>query len=257
MKPFVILSDRAKIVGIHWLHGRSQPCPKQDDSDDSCEACRKQLPNYKGYLAAWYPDTNETFVIEFTPPVFETLSAWRQLYTSLRGTILNLTRKGTKPNGPLSATITQSDIPPATIPPAFDVIPVMEDLWCLPDNPKNKRGTELRDGMHETSEETKILNLLKAQGVIDANGNPIKPVETAKNEKAKPPKPTKPKEENDTAFEAKRAAFLERVNKKRADAEGASLPSIGPTYTLNDDQKTMLERNRNNHHHTETTPCPE
>lgn len=207
LRPFVITSDEVLYVGIHWMNGRSKPCPGETD----CPECKKQYPTYKGYLSVWNPETNESYCLEITPPCFGTCAAYRQLYSTLRGGTMSLSRKGTKDNGRLSAAIVPSGIPPTQLPDPIDVQATMVEAWDSPDRKSTPPMKPPPDTLANETEARELVARLKRDGYIDADGNP-------------------------TGKTSSTDAFEKAVTNERF--------KLSKTYEATDDQKAMLERNR-------------
>lgn len=275
MRPYVILSNRVKFRGIHWAGGRSkpcegtQPCPDCEESNrtkaepeycgacNTCEHCMKQQPTYKGYIAVYQPETGEKFVLEVTPPTFETFAAYAKLYGTLRGATVNLKRAGVKANGRMSANLEPSGIPQPTLPEDFSVEQVMDELWNMPNNPKGRGMGEVREEMAGKSAAEQLLDDLYRKGVIDSKGEPIpqtttthttgdpqlKTTKTTESEPRK--KPTEPKAKTPAQQKFLDDVAAKRAAKKFKDIAG-QLPTVSPVYEATEEQKSMFEANRKN-----------
>jgi len=168
LKPLVITSTEVLYVGVHWVGGRSKPCP----GEKTCPQCKEQYPTYKGYLSCWNPETNEQFCVEITPPCFGTCVTYAKLYSTVRGATLALTRAGTKANGRMSASLTPSGIPTTQIPDPIDVQACMSEAWASPnkgEGPKLKPPPETLAGEQSALE---FIAKLKKEGFLDENGVP-------------------------------------------------------------------------------------
>lgn len=209
LRPLVITSHEVLYVGIHWVGGRSKPCP----GEKTCPHCREQYPTYKGYLAVWNPETNEQFCLEITPPCFGTCVTYQHLYTTLKGGTISLTRAGSKANGRMSASIVPSNIPPTQIPEPIDVQACMHEAWASPNKGEKIKMNPPPDTLAGETEARQLIQRLKDQGFLDEHGQPTEKTkdtvdvkEAIKNERWKLSKTYKATQEQLAMLEANRRA---------------------------------------------------
>ncbi len=273
LRPLVIIGDNVRYRGIHWAGGRSKPCEgttackdcehlnKQREQAEYCGACetcahcRKQLPTYKGYLAVCNPDTGEKYVLEVTPPTFETFAAYKRLYGTLRGATVTLKRAGIKPNGRMTAEIQPSGIPATQLPETFPVEPVMDEMWAMPNNPKNKGMSEVRDDMAGKSAAEQLLDELFKKGLINSKGEiipttagtpPTPQTQLPHETQAKPehqPKPDRTPEQQ-ARLDKFKAGVDKKAAARKAKEAAEQLPKISPIIELTDAQKARLAHNK-------------
>lgn len=281
MRPFVIISDNVKAVGIHWISRRSIPCsgieqcenckatqtetgkPKTCPNCEQCPHCLKQKPTWKGYLGVWNPENGARSVLEITPPTFESTGAYRKLYTTLRGATITLTRKGSDKNGRLMAELNPSGIAPAQLPDDIDVIATMEEAWAQPNKSERRQTTEPRDEIGGRSAAEETLKRLQKAGLIDEHGQQIdRPKtttatdDTAAAKAADKPIPKVKTLEDATAEKEKQAAFKATIDRRRhtnriKDLE-AKTPKISAAYSTTEEQRLMLNNHKRNGHQPET-----
>lgn len=125
MVPLIVLSDWIAGGEMHYWGGRSFPHTK-----NGCPACDAKNPSvWKGYLAAWNPKHRSTGILEFTAPCRDCLVQYKLAHGTLRGGVITLKRKGVKPNGALTATITTGPYGLDQLPDAPDIKAHLERIW--------------------------------------------------------------------------------------------------------------------------------
>jgi hypothetical protein len=99
---FVCQSKEWEDVNTHWYGRHSVRCP----APDFCQLCedRNGLA-WKGYLLGTSPSGGVTAIFQITPVCADTLQEWADLPRGLLGAVIVLTRKGTRDNGPLTASL--------------------------------------------------------------------------------------------------------------------------------------------------------
>lgn len=152
----------------HFHHGRTTPClsPK-------CEACDDGNPwRWHGYIIAYGLKSGGLFILELTPSACEPLVAWRQHYSSLRGSLLTIWRRGTRPNSQVASKLEPYDLATNFLPPEPDLFPIMARIWNIP-------LSQIRPPTPDLP--TKIIQRLADPGNFappDPNGNHDSPIFT-------------------------------------------------------------------------------
>jgi hypothetical protein len=112
--------------------GRTRPCcHKGPEAAAECPYCpRGKRCYFYAPAVTWDPDpkTGRTVrvrvVLELTARAAEALDG-----RVCRGLALELRRQGPHRNGPVTAKVYADEVPPADLPEAFDVAPILGQLW--------------------------------------------------------------------------------------------------------------------------------
>lgn len=169
LRPHIVLSHEILYTGIHWVSRRSIQC----QGEATCEHCKKQKPTWKGYLSVWLPESNVRYCLEITPPCFEPCGAYKQLYGTLRGSQITLTRRGVKENGRMSAELQPSGLPEPSLPQPIDVEETMRQAWDSPNKSDRQPMQVPRDTAGGDAALNKLIAELQRRGLADTNGQLI------------------------------------------------------------------------------------
>lgn len=140
MTPFIVLSDRHIGGDLHYYSRRSIPCQLHD-----CPYCAAHSRSvWKGYLHCWDAKHRECGMLEFTLPCLQNVNSYLTAHGTLRTAVVQLTRKGSKINGPLTIQLTPSTWATNEIPPTVNLRPILEHMWdakpetkATPQRPQN------------------------------------------------------------------------------------------------------------------------
>lgn len=136
----IILSEWLTGNELHWWNGRSFPHLAND-----CPACAaKRAKVWKGYLACLDPKTRKIFILEITPNCTEPLSAYKLTFGSLRGATLKLDRSSSKPNGRVTATVSQSNLGGLDLPQPPDIRAILRHMWQTDHRPQDDKPENTR-----------------------------------------------------------------------------------------------------------------
>lgn len=132
---FVCLSEKIWGMNIHFA-GKSKVCLAPTWP---CEWCEQGKPFvWKGYLAAADQLGHKRFIVELTAGVVPDINRYLELWSSLRGRLITLTRPSAKPTGRLAIDIgSESTVTPEKhCPPCFRLVPVLEKIYGV-DKPES------------------------------------------------------------------------------------------------------------------------
>lgn len=125
----IILSDDITGAMLHWLNRSS--CPHTEPAEH-CVGCQAGVSmRWEGYLHCWHPTTNTHFIAAFPGGPADTIDAWREKCSTLRGTKLVLAKPGGKQQSRVIAQLSDSKHAHNALPPAADIAKVLAHLWGL------------------------------------------------------------------------------------------------------------------------------
>lgn len=126
--PLVVLSSSLVGVKLHWIAGRSTP-----HVSENCKGCEDHLPTrWRGYLACWSPKSQATCILELTEACVDAIANYRQLYGTLRGAQIRLSRPSCKANGRIHCEIIAGTTPDSLLPVEPDIKPALIRMWDAP-----------------------------------------------------------------------------------------------------------------------------
>lgn len=125
------LSDRAIGRGTHYFGRRTIPCIGMANG---CKPCAElQIARWTGWIAAKNVKAGTLHVVEFTGDPGAQLKRQREEQGSLRGLQMEFFRTGGLVNSPVRVR-THGQHPEAyALPPAFEIIKVLERIWGMKD----------------------------------------------------------------------------------------------------------------------------
>jgi hypothetical protein len=128
----MILSDDVTGCYVHYWHGRTRPCFRND-----CEPCAMgQQPRWRGYLAVWTPKPSTGRLLEITGSVIQEIDRWLKQEGTLRASTISLSRKGNVNNGELNCKLAKPSGFAVELPPGPNVMQLLARLWKLTHDPK-------------------------------------------------------------------------------------------------------------------------
>lgn len=147
---FIVLSERAEIVGTHYLWGLSMPhlSPAED-----CPGCKVSHDvRRKGYVGCYSYAVKSTCLAELTHDCIKNCSQLTDPQVNLRGHVLILHRPGIKRNGRVYAEVTPEKRAVA-LPKAPDIHTQMMLVWAKAhDNLRFQPDWDAKEDMKETYE---------------------------------------------------------------------------------------------------------
>jgi hypothetical protein len=121
----VILSHDLIGRQTHYYAGRTRPC-----TGPVCQACAKnQAPRWHGYIAAVDLANNNRLVVEVTAGVAERIGNEFEIYRTLRGLRMEMTRTSPRANGRIMSRFQSPATGTGVLPDAPDLRPILERLW--------------------------------------------------------------------------------------------------------------------------------
>lgn len=137
---FTCLSDDVFGLKVHFA-GKSNVCLAPAFP---CEFCKDEKPwRWVGYLAAADALCHKQFLVELTAGVMPDVNRYRELWPTLRGREITLSRPSMKPTGRLKIDFGSEarTAPSSKIPPPFNVIAVLEKIYGVTKPEKTHDGT--------------------------------------------------------------------------------------------------------------------
>jgi hypothetical protein len=137
----LVLSDQVIGCKTHWMNGRTKPCI---GIEKGCEGCLLGMPwRWKGWLAVYLPNLKTPWLLEVSQNAYDNnleLAATE----GLRGRDFKASRPGDHVNSKLYIELLPSLTKPENVPPAFDVMAVLERIWFgeRPGRRNGKKGGE-------------------------------------------------------------------------------------------------------------------
>jgi len=124
----------ADVLGcyVHYWSGRTRPCNKV-----SCDICeRGQQPRWRGYLPVLTPSPSTPKILEVTPSIIGDIDRWLNQEGTLRGSVIQLNRKGNVQNGELSVKIGKPAGFDVNLPDPPDVYGILCRIWRITHDPR-------------------------------------------------------------------------------------------------------------------------
>jgi hypothetical protein len=119
------LSDDAVGCYVHYWKGRTTAC-----LETGCVPCLNgQVPRWRGYVAALIGPGRMTRILEVTACCVPAIDRYRAEWSTLRGALITLTRKGRKANGELECLFGEKPVASAGLPIAPELVPYLKRLW--------------------------------------------------------------------------------------------------------------------------------
>lgn len=110
---------------VHYWKGRTSLCLK-----DCCEACDLgQAPRWRGYVACVVANVGTKRLLELTPPCVPVIERLLKERGTLRGVVLQIKRKGGKPNGELELVASEEPSRVGDLPSCPDVSQHLLRIW--------------------------------------------------------------------------------------------------------------------------------
>jgi len=123
----IITSDHMIGCLTHFYKRRTIPCTAPD-----CQADCDGVPaRWHGYLSVLCTRTRTHYVLELTALAAVPVAEFDDAKGSLRGAMLDATRLGNKPNGPVSCVISPSSADLRTLPRAVHLERFLATIWHL------------------------------------------------------------------------------------------------------------------------------
>lgn len=137
---FVCLSEAVFGLNIHFAR-RSAVCLAPTHPCEHCDAGRKW--EWKGYLPATDLGLSKRFLVEITNGVNPEIDRFLELWKSLRGRYITLTRPSGHANGRLAIDFATeaSTVPAGNLPPCFSVADTLERIYGVPRPEKMQDGS--------------------------------------------------------------------------------------------------------------------
>jgi len=130
---FVCLSDWVFGLNLHYA-GKSIVCFAPEEPCEHCDKHKKV--EWKGYLCATDMRLEKEFLVEITAGVMTEVCRFLELWKTLRGKCITLTREGNIPNGRLQIDLGGPSRmhAPEACPPKFDLPALLKKIYKLPDD---------------------------------------------------------------------------------------------------------------------------
>lgn len=185
MLRFLCLSDEVFGLKVHFA-GKSSVCLAPDFPCEMCAA--EKAWRWVGYLAATDHLHHKKFIVEVTAGVMPDVNRYRELWPTLRGREITLTRPSCKPTGRLKIEFgTEARTTPSKLCPApFNLVAVLEKIYGVTKPEKTQDGSAfdhstVSAGNNQTERMTSlncgravVQDLAERLGVNpETNGHPV------------------------------------------------------------------------------------
>lgn len=128
----LILSPDTVGAYCHYWSGRTRLCLKS-----ACEPCaRGNVARWRGYVAALVGPNRATKLLELTPTCIPPLDRYLKEWSTLRGAVVTITRKGRVKNGQLELVFAEKPVSGANLPACPDVAAHVVRIWRTTHTPK-------------------------------------------------------------------------------------------------------------------------
>lgn len=125
LQSALVLSDDTSGCYVHYWKGRTTPC-----LDIGCVPCiNGQTPRWRGYVACLIGPGRLTRILEVTACCVPAIVRYKNEWSTLRGSIISLTRKGRKANGELECVFGEKPVAGSHLPVAPELVPYLKRLW--------------------------------------------------------------------------------------------------------------------------------
>jgi len=140
----LILGNAILGVMMHWDGTRTRPCLARSGYCEHCEL-RGEPDRWKGFVVAWDYRRGRNVLAEMTSEAWESCSDFRRFKGKLRGKRLQLRRQGSARNASVVAILTDTGMDADRIPPAFDGVQALVQIWSLADHRTGLKAMQDRD----------------------------------------------------------------------------------------------------------------
>lgn len=135
----IVTSEELLVCDTHYWHARTMPCERECNAegktidDSKCQACvDKAAWRTHVYLSVFDVKKQEHFIFECTTVAAKPLKEYREAVGTLRGCIINASRKLGKVNGAVTIITNTANLSRTPIPNGPDVPDALAVIWRLP-----------------------------------------------------------------------------------------------------------------------------
>jgi len=115
----IVLSESLLHTMTHYYNARTHLCTKQLGACQGCDG--KSGERYYGFLAGYFPNTKQKFIIELTQNAVENCPELQDEEANLRGCHIRISRRGRGSNGKVYCEFLPRRYDPDGIPVEFDL----------------------------------------------------------------------------------------------------------------------------------------